>query len=1771
MKKSLKAALFAACFVVLSFSAFARGKKDVEERSVEKMESWQETFDINEKKAGKYNVFVEAKDKGGNTAINGPFNLYIDPDSDYVISGITNPANNMRVPGNLNIVGTCVDDDGVAEVWLVLDGGEPIKADGKEFWSYYLDTTELAEGPHTIDVWGVDINGLSSREKPKKNAHVVWNLDRRQPITTVTNYSQGELVSGKITLKGESSDGNGIRNLYYSLDNAKTFEAIPIKEDKKNPGIAHFELSIDTKKADDGPAILWFKAIDKTGSAGTSSFLYFIDNTKPDVKIVSPSENEVVNGKFGIAGYAKDKVGLQKLSWSFNGESGDFELIPGNPYWFKEVDTIGLSKKSADFVITATDTAGNVVEVKKSILLNQEDDKPVVTVQSPVAESYFSGEKNTLFLRGFVSDDDGVASVSYSVDGGSEIKVESQGVFCEMIQSESDFSVGKHAISVYATDIHGVKGNTVTVPFYSWGSEPKFSSPKISGADATNGIMVHPEANPVFETSVSSESALESFSYKIFYGNDEVYKEEKIELKNGQKSAAVKIPLLNAPWGLVNVVLSATDIYGRTTEQKRLINIKDLTYIHEDLLDSPISEKIVDSRDVGSPISVSIVSVAGAEYVPGMNVILPYGASKNPASAVLSVDTSALDEKQAKSISVSYTIEGVDDEKTAGGDALQSGKAVLVDGHFEIPLQNLPSRITKISIKADSGKGVFGSCVGTICVVRPVPLAKSSWTTGGVYILPDENAVFDSEFLDSEFFDSNISAFVIGENEAVTGYANVLSLASVSLSFSAKTSSATSFGAENLEILKSENGKSFSIKALKDGFYKDVVVTAADANGKVFSSQPFNILADSAAPEVEIASPKNQLWVQNETELSVNASDANGIKNVEYSLDNGANWQTLLMSGGAYSANLNLKDFDDGLIGIDVRAKDSSGKITKKSVSIFKDTTPPEVQPILPAEGDVVNGDNLIAFIVKDNGRFAKAEYFAPGKDKSASATGIELELAPMIQTHVGTAEKPISDLMQFKFTDAIGNSTTLGGSWQFAIDNKSDLPIAEVHLPDENAIITRDFEISGVIYDDDGIQKDESGKVIAGPKIWYKIDDGKYQPLDQIGTSFSIKKQLSDFTDNEHSVTVYAEDINGVIGPEYTRNFRISLEEPKGEVQTPPIDETVKGTVKLTGVASDKNGIKQVYISLDNGNSYGNAVGTYGHDKTSISWSYEFDSRVVNDGTHVVFLLIEDWYGITGLYSSLINIDNTKPEINLELPLDDSKTTGMLFFSGQTTDNIELTSLYITIRSLDGKTVSGNLARTDLVPDEIITQAIDLSSLSNGAYNVEITGMDAANNITRVSRNIQLEKDAPKAKVDLLYPLNGEHVHGTFNIYGTAVSEVKIEKLVLFVDGNEFTETPLSETGYYRFGLNRQVLENGEHVMRVEARLENGQKIESNEQSIIYDSYGPWITIDSFTYGDFAIDRPFVAGNAGYEVSVIEEAAAKAKDASKEIKDIHALKKLDHVDISLDNGKTFTTVSTSGKWKYRIENEDIAEGYHFLLVRAVMKNGEVAVTRCIVQVDGTKPTIKLISPGVGGHYNQTMVFRGLANDDVALKSLSISLRKGDKAAYEIPGFIQGLYLDAQVWGATLYSVGAGLTFFDDNVKIQAQFGQFTQAQRDIFSKTDMRYGGNVMGIKLLANVYYLPFRYYFGPDWEWLSLNVALGANFSRFSETGSGDAQILSAGLVQLEFPRVNFKKRTTFSTVSFYTEGQLWFIPTDVSSDENIQSLVPQVSFGVRLNVF
>ena len=2010
IKKVLLATILS---ILVPVFGFAHGKGDVEEISVENMNSWQESFDLESRKPGKYNIMITARDLGGNVHVEGPHNIYLDPKSDLPICGITNPYPNMRVVGNLNIVGTCVDDDGVSRVDLVFDEGTPIEkhvtAEGKEFWSYYLDTNDLEEGPHTIKVIGYDINDIPVVSNPTV---LTWQLDRKQPVTEIQDKTMGILVSGNVKFDGIVSDGNGIKELYFSTDNGENF--VPVKfGGNKNKDLCDFTVSVDTKKFQDGPAVLWFKAIDKAGSVGLYSFLYFIDNTKPDVAIVYPEDGQVMDGKFTVAGYAKDTIGVTELSWSFGSESGEFELIPGNPYWAVNVDTIGLKDKSAKFTVRAKDRAGNVVDVTRNIPLNQENDKPVVTISDPINGQNF-GDSDPLFVRGIVSDPDGVKEVRIQLDSNEPIVQETKGVFYYHLCTAEELSAGNHKVTVTAVDSNDIVGNPVVVNIVSRGIAPVYSDAKITGGkdsvDFVNGMEIHPESGKSFSVNINSGVGIVNVSSKLTWGDDGA-SESSIALKN-VTSYNFTLPIgAESPKGVMTLEVQAEDIIGRVSTYRGIYYVTNTNVVkaEEPVIvfdDSTVAEdgsiisnpefpvtgyllganaasaelvpstkfakvelegnliklipldavgssepvvvriktdkgKTVESRQLrfradtalpeitindysdtvalnGSEGSVSISGkvtcetgvgglkyrvmsakvdiqkgiigtvtapasnedftsvsiekdgsfrfdfypdgsgvhlveliaesaggnqaakafavknipdveeqngkmpapkapavywadgldvyalavyqgeleqdfavyprsemnegnnpvafntttaegkpVAGkftavkkpslaahianindSEYFSGMPVVLGY-ASKDVATIRLYIDTGAAVN------SVSFEITG---DEIAGGAVSQKGAAKLIKPTpdepmrwiAEIPATNLPSRVNKLSAVIKAG-ALEQTVTGSFTVVRATSDSRIN-DAEGIYPMAAADTEYDE--IDGNYILSNGSKFYY--------YANYNAPISVEVV------------SQTPGLVAEVDGNLITLSAEKDGIYKNVTVRITDRFGDKYSSKPLNFIANTSLPELNLVTPELLQWVGNAVKISGTAAHPLGIRSVEYSLDNGETWENFDLSkntnrvGVTFSKDIDISSMYDGLIRINVRARDTSGHEISVLSSVYKDVTPPEVRVIEPLDVDVVNGENLIVFEVKDNGLFAGAEYLAP-PEKGRTQTRIPIEMNPLIYTHIGTVEAPISDAMSFVFTDDAGNSTPIE-AWMFSIDSESDLPRAEIHVPEDMQVITRDFTISGVVYDDDG----ESS-------IFYKIDNGEFKQVStkeiykqpdsyaeyKLNTSFSIDVPLSTMTDNEHTVTVYAVDVNGVKGPEVSRTYRISLEEPKGAVEKPTIDTSVRNIVTISGWASDKNGIANVKVSLDNGNTYNEAVGTE-------NWSYTVDTRAIPGGTQVVFLKVTDGYGIQGLYSSLINIDNNAPVLNLELPLDDSTTTGMLFFSGYTYDNVEVTDLYLTIRNLEKG--SSPIVK-NLKIDRIIGETVDITNLTDGFYNVELTGKDKAGNTSNVSRNIHLEKNVAPATVDILYPLNGEHKNGMFTIYGQAESETDIYYLNLYIDGKYVAETNLTDCGFFKFDLGPGNLEDGEHTYYIESVLSTGKTVNSREQTITYCSVGPWITIENFTYGDFATNRPYIRGQAGYSISEDELLFSKTKEATPEQKAATAAKRVAKIEMSFDNGKTFTELSKNEKWMYRIENQDIEEGYHFFLLRATMKNGETAITRTIIQIDNTAPSIRLIAPMKGGRYNQVLNASGLSNDDVQLEDVTVALRKGDKSSYEVPSFIQGLYVDFRFWGATLFAVGAGLTFFDDVVKVQASYGQFTQQQRDavtnVFKRelTDLRYGGQVLSGKILANVASIPFSYFLGHDWDWLSAQVAIGAEFAWFSQTNSGRPQILSAVLTQLEFPRVKIPNVKMFSTFSFYTEGSLWFIPTDVSSEVKIKNLIPQIAFGLRTNIF
>ena len=207
-----------------------------------------------------------------------------------------------------------------------------------------------------------------------------------------------------------------------------------------------------------------------------------------------------------------------------------------------------------------------------------------------------------------------------------------------------------------------------------------------------------------------------------------------------------------------------------------------------------------------------------------------------------------------------------------------------------------------------------------------------------------------------------------------------------------------------------------------------------------------------------------------------------------------------------------------------------------------------------------------------------------------------------------------------------------------------------------------------------------------------------------------------------------------------------------------------------------------------------------------------------------------------------------------------------------------------------------------------------------------------------------------------------------------------------VIVDGEMLGSAEITESGYFRYQVNPEILGSGEHSIILQGTDETGKTLKSDENYLIYSAPGPWVTIDNLIMGDFAAERPWIEGLAGYVLTESDVIALRDKKTPRLEKKALAEKAVDYVDVSFDNGKTFVRAEAGKKWRYRLETQDMAPGLHFMIVRAVMRNGEQAVTKTIVQIDKTPPVIKLLSPMEGDLFNSSLEFSGLSSDDIALK-----------------------------------------------------------------------------------------------------------------------------------------------------------------------------------------
>jgi hypothetical protein len=597
-----------------------------------------------------------------------------------------------------------------------------------------------------------------------------------------------------------------------------------------------------------------------------------------------------------------------------------------------------------------------------------------------------------------------------------------------------------------------------------------------------------------------------------------------------------------------------------------------------------------------------------------------------------------------------------------------------------------------------------------------------------------------------------------------------------------------------------------------------------------------------------------------------------------------------------------------------------------------------------------------------------------------------------------------------------------------------------------------------------------------------------------------------------------------------------------------------MRGEIELAGSAHDENGIAGVSVSLDNGASFQQTQLV--NDEGGASWRYSLDTTHFADGRHSVQLYVEDEYGTSALYSSLIQIDNTPPSLVLDGPDDGVVVRDELSISGRAGDGVEVDSIEASLYPLGAdRSSTTSVLATRIDPSLVLNHSVSLSEVPPGWYNLQVIATDKAANESYCSRNLRVSGPTEgDERIALVSPAPGSTVVGPVVLSGYVAPTNEVRDVILRTDDRILGTTEPDSRGRFVLDLPDGLPGGGDLAITAEAETADGRSIVSSESRVHVAPSGPWVSLDSHSDGEYLAHRPFLTGRASY---LVQDVPDDLVEGSREYRRHMERYDIRAVEVSLDNGRTFQSASGSEEWQFRVETDSLPGEKLEVVVRAVAGNGKTATLRRLFYLDTADPDLSISHPKEGTTANEALTVSGYAGDDNGVPEVAVLLRTGDKSRYQVPSFIQGLYLDVHALGATSYDVGAGLTFFDDNVKLQLQIG----------TSPPGRFYGPVLGAKLLANVASVPMSYLFGPDLDFLSLSVAVGANFSYFSmaENLSGGGIVLGGMVGQLEFPTFTFSNRTFLRKLSLYTEGQLWFISSDVEA-----GIDTKLSFGARFGV-
>ncbi|MGA1821367.1 MAG: Ig-like domain-containing protein [Thermoplasmatota archaeon] len=370
---------------------------------------------------GTHTIRFKATDKAGHVTVS---TISVKIDNNNPTGSISNPVAEQFMEGTVKFSAFASDAVGVSSVKITVFGSvlDMSYNTGSGSYEYWTDTRLIKDGTYSMTVDIVDNSGKNITLGPR-----TFYIDNNAPILRVNYPISGSYLEGEEMIRVSSTD-TFLDRVEYNVDGT---------------GWVPINTTLNTTGFSDGPHSISIRALDLAGHSTLTSVDVRFDNNNPTGSISSPVSKQFLEATALFSVIANDVNGIDSVVIDIFGASIEMNYNSGTGTYDYRTDTRLIQDGTYEMNITIEDMSGKVLHIGPRVFY-VDNTAPVLRVNHPIVGAYLEGFE-TMDIN---ATDVFLDRVEYDVDGTGWLPINTT-------LNTSLFSDGPHLISFRAVDRAG--------------------------------------------------------------------------------------------------------------------------------------------------------------------------------------------------------------------------------------------------------------------------------------------------------------------------------------------------------------------------------------------------------------------------------------------------------------------------------------------------------------------------------------------------------------------------------------------------------------------------------------------------------------------------------------------------------------------------------------------------------------------------------------------------------------------------------------------------------------------------------------------------------------------------------------------------------------------------------------------------------------------------------------------------------------------------------------------------------------------------------------------------------------------------------------------------------------------------------------------------------------------------------------------------------------------------------------------------------------------